>query len=289
MFEGFRCEKVDVGDAIINLRFGGEGPPLLLLHGFPQTHVHWHAIAPRLMRDFSLVIPDLRGYGESAGPSPDPQHHNYSKRRMAHDMLVIMDLLGHQQFRLAGHDRGARVAYRLTLDCPDRITHLASLDTVPTLDIWEAMDMGDAIEAFHWSFLAQPAPLPEKLIGGDPDFFLNHLLNRWAGSADILDPVAVLQYATHFRKPSVVAAMAEDYRAGATIDLLHDRQDRELEKKIFCPVLVLRGTRHTPVPLLPIWERWSSDVQEVAFDCGYFLAEEDPVGCTAALRDFFLN
>lgn len=217
MFEGFRREKFDVGKAVINFRLGGNGPALLLLHGFPQTHVHWHAVAPLLEQNFTLVIPDLRGYGESTGPAPDSQHRNYSKRAMAEDMVAIMDKLGHQRFRVAGHDRGARVAYRLTLDHPGRVTHLASLDTVPTLDIWESMDMKVAI------------------------------------------------------------------------DLLHDQEDRETGRKISCPVLALRGGRHTPPPLLPTWRNWAVNDRETNLDCGHFIAEEDPEGCAVALRDFFVN
>lgn len=212
MFEGFERKRFDVCEAQINARLGGDGPALLLLHGFPQTHVHWHAVAPLLKSHFSLVIPDLRGYGESIGPAPDPEHQNYSKRTMAKDVISVMASLGHQQFRLAGHDRGARVAYRLTLDHPECVTHLASLDTIPTLDVWELMDRESALGAFHWPFLAQPAPLPEKMIGHDPDFFLHHLLNRWAGSENVLADEAVAHYAEHFRKPSVIQAMAEDYR-----------------------------------------------------------------------------
>jgi haloacetate dehalogenase len=233
-------------------------------------------------------VPDLRGYGESIGPGPDAAHLNYSKRAMGRDMFALMERMGYPQFRLAGHDRGARVAYRMTLDCPSSITHLASLDTVPTIDIWEAMDMTSAIDAFHWLFLAQPAPIPERLIGNDPDFFLHHLLDRWSGSPTALDTAAV-SYALQFRKPSVLEEMAEDYRAGATIDLLHDREDRNAGKKIACPLLTMRGVRHTPDSLQPIWQRWALDVKEIDIDCGHFIAEENPEACAAALRDFFLN
>lgn len=287
MFEGFEQAIIDVGDAKLNVKIGGKGPALLLLHGFPQTHVHWHAIAPLLEPHFTLVIPDLRGYGESIGPGRDSEHHNYSKRTMARDMVYLMTNLGHECFRLAGHDRGARVAYRLTLDYSDRVSHLASIDTIPTLDTWELMNMELAISAFHWAFLAQPAPIPERLIGKDPDFFLNHLLNRWSGSPDALDKSAVAQYAEHFRKPSVLEAMAEDYRAGATIDLEHDRDDRKVGNRISCPVIVPWGLRYTGESPLPIWKSWASDVREVCLDCGHFVAEEEPESCAAALIEFF--
>ncbi len=287
MFDGFDGKIIDVGEARINLRLGGDGPPLLLLHGYPQTHVHWHAVAPLLKAHFTLVIPDLRGYGDSLGPDPDPDHHNYSKRVMAQDMVEVVKQLGFERFYLAGHDRGARVAYRLTLDHPDRVIKLASLDTVPTLDIWEAMDKATSLDAFHWPFLAQPAPIPEQMIGNDPDFFLNHLLERWSGSPNVLDAAAVAEYTKHFRKPSVLQAMAEDYRAGATIDVEHDQADRDVGRRVTCPVLVPLGQRYTTASLLPIWQRWADDVREVPLDCGHFIAEELPEECAKLLIEFF--
>ena len=287
MFEGFERRRIDVGEAVIHVRLGGAGPALLLLHGFPQTHVAWHAVAPLLERHFSLVIPDLRGYGDSTGPSPDPEHLNYCKRTMAGDMVSVMTGLGHEGFFLAGHDRGARVAYRLALDHPERVLRLASLDTVPTLDVWEAMDWRAALDAFHWPFLAQPAPIPERLIGNDPDFFLTHLLERWAGRPNALAEAAVAHYAEHFRNPSVLAAMAEDYRAGATLDLRHDREDRAAGRRIACPVFVPWGSRYTSESPLETWRKWADDVSELRLDCGHFIAEEEPVACAEALRAFF--
>ncbi|MEM7345006.1 MAG: alpha/beta hydrolase [Chloroflexota bacterium] len=289
MFEGFEQKKIDVGQAKINLRMGGEGPPLLLLHGYPQTHVHWHAVAPLLSPHFTLVIPDLHGYGESIGPSPDPEHQNYAKRTMANDMVTIMAQFGYDRFFLAGHDRGARVAYRLTLDHPETVLKLASLDTIPTLDVWKAMDKGLAVDAFHWPLLAQPAPIPERLIGNDPDFFLHHLLERWSGSPNILAEAAVAHYTEHFRKSSVIEAMAEDYRAGATIDLLHDQEDKAAGKKITCPVLVPWGQRYTGESPLAVWKTWADNVREIPLDCGHFIAEEMPEACATALREFFIK
>ena len=287
MFDGFEQNLIDVGDAKINLKTGGRGPALLLLHGFPQSHVHWHLVAPILAADFTLVIPDLRGYGDSIGPEPDSDHHNYCKRTMANDMVDVMEQLGFNEFRLAGHDRGARVAYRLTLDHPERITHLACIDVVPTLEVWEAMDMTAAIGAFHWPFLAQPAPVPEKMIGSDPEFFLHHLLERWVGDGRPLAESAVAEYSRHIRKATVIEAMVEDYRAGATIDLLHDQQDRDANKKITCPVFVPWGKQYMAKSLLPIWQRWADNVTELPIDCGHFIAEEEPEVCAEALIDFF--
>lgn len=289
MFKNFEHKLIDVGEAKINLKIGGRGPALLLLHGFPLTHTHWHAIAPLLESSFTLVIPDLRGYGDSIGPKPDIGHNNYSKRTMANDMVAVMLKLGFNHFRVAGHDRGARVAYRLTLDHPERVSHLASIDTVPTLDVWEAMDMAASIDAFHWPFLAQPAPIPEKMIGAGPDFFLHHLLERWVGNATPLADSAVAEYTRNFRKPSVIEAMVEDYRAGATVDLLHDQQDRAILKKIECPVFVPWGNQYTLISPLNTWHKWADDVQELSLDCGHFVAEEAPEQCATALIEFFMQ
>ena len=188
MFEGFATHDIRCENATIHCRVGGRGDPLLLLHGFPQTHVQWHRLAPLLTDAFTLVIPDLRGYGASLGPAPDPEHINYSKREMARDMVQVMSEVGHDRFGIVSHDRGARVGYRLALDHPERVSHFVTLDTVPTLDSWEATDMEVSIRRYHWSFLAQPAPLPERLMGADPDFFISHLLDRWAGGPGVLDP-----------------------------------------------------------------------------------------------------
>lgn len=289
MFEGFVEQRVPVGEAEIFLRTGGAGPPLLLLHGYPQTHVTWHRVAPRLMRQFSLVIPDLRGYGESRGPAPDPQHRHYSKRAMAGDMAALMTALGHERFFVAGHDRGARVGFRLALDQPQRVLRFAALDIIPTFDVWEQMDADKALASYHWSFLAVPAPVPETLISADPDFYIRHLLDRWVGRPDALHPQAVAAYLGQFHEPSVVAATCEDYRAGASIDRQEEGEDRRRGAKIACPVLVLWGRRYlsskTASPLAA-WRSWATDVREVALDCGHFIAEEAPEDCAAALTGF---
>jgi len=290
MFEGCTERRVDVGQAEIYLRLGGEGPPLLLLHGYPQTHMVWHRVAPLLMKLFTLVMPDLRGYGRSRGPTPDPEHRNYSKRAMAEDMVRLMERLGHSTFFLAGHDRGGRVGYRLCLDHPDRVQRFAALDIVTTLDAWEEMDAAAAIATYHWPFLAVPAPAPERLIGNDPEFFIKHLLARWAGRADALDPEAVRDYVGQFRDSKVIAATCEDYRAGASVDWADDLADRENGRKIRCPVLVLWGRHYlsdkTASPMAA-WRHWAEDVREVALACGHFIAEEEPEACAAALIDFF--
>ena len=234
-------------------------------------------------------MPDLRGYGDSVGPVPDPEHMNYSKRTMANDMIRVMADFGYRQFNLAGHDRGARVAYRLTLDHPDSVWRLVSLDTAPTLDTWQQMDMEAALDAFHWPFLAQPAPIPETMIGNDPAFFLNHILQRWAGRPDALDEGAVAEYHRHFSNPSVLQAMAEDYRAGATVDFLHDKEDRAAGKRITCPVLVPWASRYISESPLATWKKWADDVEDLRLDCGHFIAEEEPEVCAEAMLGFFIK
>ncbi len=290
MLDDFEERRVAVDAADIYFRTGGAGPPLLLLHGFPQTHLIWHRVAPRLARAFTLIMPDLRGYGRSAGPPPDAAHANYSKRAMAGDMAALMAALGHERFALAGHDRGGRAGYRLCLDHPRRVTRFAALDIVPTLDVWEQMDADSALGTYHWQFLAVPAPLPERLIGAEPEFYVRHLLDRWAGRKDALDPRAVAAYVAQFRVPSVLSATCEDYRAGAGIDRAHDRADRAAGRRIACPVLVVSGRAYaaaSKAPPLAVWRRWADDVREVRLDCGHFVAEEAPEACAAALLDFF--
>lgn len=290
MFEGFAEHRIALGEAELYLRVGGTGPALLLLHGYPQTHVAWHRVAPLLMQNFTVVMPDLRGYGQSRGPKPDPQHRNYSKRAMAEDMAGLMTVLGHERFLLAGHDRGARVGFRLALDHPQRVQRLAALDIIPTLDVWEELDADKALASYHWSFLAVPAPVPERLIGADPDFYIRHLLDRWVGRPDALHPQAVDAYLRQFHDPAVLTASCEDYRAGATIDRAEDAADRRRGHKLACSVLVLWGRRYlsskTASPLAA-WRRWAEDVREVALDCGHFIAEEAPDDCARALAAFF--
>ncbi len=290
MFEGFSETRIGIGDTELYLRMGGGGPPLLLLHGYPQTHVAWHHVEPLLMSKFTLVIPDLRGYGRSRGPAPDAEHINYSKRAMAQDMAALMTALGHDKFVLAGHDRGARVGFRLCLDHSDRVLAFAPIDIVPTLDVWEEMDAEKALASYHWQFLAVPPPVPERLIGADPEFYIRHLLRRWAGNQEALDPRAVAAYVDQFRDPAVIAATCEDYRAGAGVDRFHDAEDRRQGRKIACPVLLLWGrgylARKATSPLAA-WRRWADDARETPFDCGHFVAEEVPEGCARALDEFF--
>lgn len=290
MFDGFEEARARVLDAEIHYRIGGSGPPLLLLHGYPQTHHIWHKVAPMLAERFTLVMPDLRGYGRSRGPAPDAAHLHYSKRAMAADMAALMSGLGFERFGLAGHDRGGRVGYRLCLDHPARVTRFCPIDIIPTLDAWERMDADKAISTYHWQFLAVPAPVPEKLIGADPDFYYGHLLDRWAGYRDRLAPEAVADYLAQFRDPAVIAATCADYRAGASVDRWHDAEDRAAGRRIACPVLVLWGRGYLASKAASpaaIWRDWAMEVSEVALDCGHFVVEEEPEKAAAALGDFF--
>ena len=288
MFEGFEEGRAELGSASIFYRRGGSGPPLLLLHGFPQTHAAWHKVAPLLADRFTLVIPDLRGYGRSRGPRPDPGHEGYAKRAMAADMLGLMRGLGWDRFLVAGHDRGARVGYRLALDAPEAVAGLAPIDIVPTVEMWDRMGMAGALRSYHWAFLAQPAPMPETLIGADPGFYLHHLLRRWAGDYHALTPEALADYERSFAQPSTIEACCEDYRAGSGIDVEHDRADREAGRRIACPVLAIWAIRYlSSQSPLATWQRWADQVQECAIDCGHFVAEEQPEACAQALVRFF--
>lgn len=292
MFEGFERHHIDVGDGRIFVLTAGAGPPLLLLHGFPQSHAMWHKVAPSLCSSFSVVVADLRGYGASIGPRPDPDHRGYSKRVMAADMVAVMGALGYDRFALAGHDRGGRVGYRMALDHPNRVSRLAALDIIPTFDVWRTMTGDLAMRLYHWQFLAQPAPVPERLIGGEPDLYLMHLLDKWTGLKGSLDAAAVEEYARGFRTPSVVEAACEDYRAGATIDREHDRIDREAGRRINCPTLIVWGTSSMSLRAsspLDVWRTWATDVREVTLDCGHFVPEEQPEACAAALLEFFTD
>lgn len=288
MFDGFETRRVDTGAASIHLRIGGSGPAVLLLHGFPQTHVAWHRVAPRLAERFTVIAPDLRGYGDSRGPTRcDDDPLAYSKRSMAADMVAVLDSLGIDAAAVAGHDRGGRVGYRLALDHPGRVRRLALLDIATTLDTWDGFDRAAALASYHWPLLAQPKPLPERLIGADPHFYLHHLLDRWAGSPGVLAPDAVRAYEAAFERPPVIEAHCADYRAGATVDVAHDRADRAAGRRLPGPLLVLWAERYLADSPGPAWQRWCDDVRTVALDCGHFIAEEQPTACAAALGDFF--
>ncbi len=283
MFEGFELATVDTGEATIRVRHGGTGPPLLLLHGHPQTHVMWHAVAPRLAERFTVVCADLRGYGGSSKPPTTPDHEPYSKRAMARDQIRVMAELGFEQFSVAGHDRGGRCAYRMALDHPGRVLELAVLDIIPTGEAWRRADMAFGLGFWHWFFLAQPAPLPERLIGASPDAFY------FRAGRELFAPEALEAYLRSVRDPATIHAMCEDYRAGATIDFELDEADRG-KRRIACPVLALwsaRGELEEWYDVLAIWRGWADDVRGRALDCGHFMAEEAPEEIASELAAFF--
>lgn len=289
LFPGFRVERFAVGDTAIHAVVGGSGPPLLLLHGYPQTHACWHRVAPALGRDFTVVCPDLRGYGASGRPAADPGHRAYSKRVMAADQVALMARLGFERFAVAGHDRGGRVAYRLALDHPERVTRLAVLDIIPTIETWMRLDREHGLASYHWMFLAQPHDLPERLIGADPAFFLTWTLRSWAGPDARFDDRALAAYVQAFRDPATIRATCEDYRAGASVDVADDEADRGV-RRIACPVLALWGAArpgHGPWDPLAVWRGWADDVRGHGLTCGHFLPEEAPEETVHALAGFF--
>lgn len=293
MFEGFVARRVRCSVGDLAVRIGGSGPPVLLLHGYPQNHAMWHRVAPSLAERHTVVCADLRGYGASAKPPGDPEHRTYAKRTSAEDLVELMEALGLPRFALVGHDRGGRVAHRLALDHPDRVTRLAVLDIVPTRTVFAATDQALATGYFHWFFLAQPAPLPERMIGADPDFWVESLLARWSGTGDLrpFEGEALGTYLAAFRDPATIHASCEDYRAAAGIDLAHDAADEE--RRIGCPLLVLwgeRGLMHRRFDVLATWrEKAAGPVEGRALPCGHFLAEEAPAETAAALGDFLVR
>jgi haloacetate dehalogenase len=295
MFEGFARERVRTSEAEIALMRGGSGPPLLLLHGYPQNKTMWHRVAPGLAAHFTVVIPDLRGYGDSSHPADAADHRAYSKRAMAVDQVETMERLGFGSFFVAGHDRGGRVAYRLALDHPARVARLATLDIVPTYEQFSKVDRHAAMGGYHWYFLAQPRGFPERLIGADPEFFLRHTMGHPAGRRDAgagatrFTDEAFAEYLRCFQNPAVIHATCEDYRAGATIDFDLDAADLAAGRRIQCPMLALWGERGRRRDVLETWKKWANDVRGRALACGHFLPEEAPDETLAEMTEFFLD
>jgi haloacetate dehalogenase len=292
LFPGFRAEMIEGAGARIFCRIGGEGPPLLLIHGFPSTHAMWHRVAPALAEQFTTIVVDLRGYGSSDAPPDDAEHTVYSKRAMGDDLRAVMRQLGHDRFRVVGHDRGARVAYRMAFDSPELVDRVAVLDILPTAEYWDRLSPAFGLAIYHWMFLAQPAPFPETLIGGAGRYFCDHSMAGWTKDKSLaaFDPVAMEHYRSMFAEPARIAAMCADYRAGASTDLAMDRADRAAGRTITPPLLDVYGytglapsEAHTDV-----WRKWGANVRGVAVDSGHFVTEENPQATIDALLPFLV-
>jgi haloacetate dehalogenase len=285
LFPGFERRKIQTSGATINTLRSGNGPPLLLIHGYPQTHVEWHRIAPELAKRFTVVLVDLRGYGDSSKPAEGENHANYSKRAMALDQVEVMHALGYDRFAVAGHDRGARVAWRLAVEHPDRVTRAVVLDVVPLP--YSMVTREFATQYFHWFFLIQPAPFPETLIGNNAEFYLRSRFLRPTSGAGAITPEAFAEYLRCFKDPATIHATCEDYRAGATIDVEHSNEDGK--KRVMCPLLVLWGERGTVGRLydvMKIWREHAVNVSGKGLPAGHFLPEEIPHETLSSLLSF---
>jgi haloacetate dehalogenase len=285
VFDNFIHKQIQTQKTVINMVQGGSGYPVLLLHGYPQTHVCWHLVAPLLAQQFTVICPDLRGCGDSGKPPGDPEHLNYSKRVMAQDQVDMMHRLGFDKFAVVGHDRGARIAHRMALDHEEKITKLALLDIIPTSTAFANVNKEMATAAFNWFFSIQPDGLPERLIGAEPVFYLNYCLDHWAGTKARLAPEAVAEYQRCFDKETI-RATCEEFRAAATVDLVHDEADKE--HKISCPTLLLWSTESmwADYDMIAIWKQRADMVQGFSMDCGHFLPEENPEKTAVALIRF---
>jgi haloacetate dehalogenase len=290
-FPGFTLEEVTVKDGAIRLRRGGSGPPLLLLHGNPQTHAMWNAVAPELAKRFTVICPDLRGYGGSLKPPATPDHAPYAKRTMARDIVELMQALGHTRFLIGSHDRGARVAHRLALDFPDRVEKLAVLDIVPTIEHFERTDMSFALGYYHWFWLAQPHPYPEVLINAAPEVWFNTHTTRGTRPQDLFHPDALADYLTAARNPDTIRGICEDYRAATSIDLEHDHASRTAGEKVQCPLLVLWGAKGKIArwyDAMAIWRQYCvTEVTGGPVNSGHYLAEEAPAEVLERFATFF--
>lgn len=295
MFSGFQTTTIEVGETTIFIRRKGSGRPVLLLHGFPETHVMWHRVAPALAESgFSVVCADLRGYGASGKPETRPDHSPYAKSAMARDMVQLMEALGYPRFLVAGHDRGGRVAYRMALEYPQRVERVALFDVIPTSEVFERADARFAMGFWPWSLLAQPAPLPERLILGDPAAIVDHALSEWGSDPASFPPYVREAYVEALRDPSSVHAICEEYRAAASCDLERERSDRSEGRRIQCPTLVL-WSKASPLEdwyeeaygPVGIWKRWANEVSGRAIAGGHFFPEQNAAETLMELRAFF--
>lgn len=289
---GFVRDTIRLPDVDLSVQQAGSGAQLILLHGYPQNGMCWARVAPDLARDFHVIIPDLRGYGQSAAPPDDAGHTTYSKRRMAQDIVDLMDHMGLRKSNILGHDRGARVSYRLALDHPARVDRLGIIEIVPTGDFWAAWTAGLAMAAYHWTFLAQPAPMPERMIGADPVAYLDHTLAAWTldHTLNALPPESLDSYRAQIRDPARIHAMCADYRAGATTDRRLDLESRAADARIAAPVCYLWAEHGFPARTgdpLGIWRRWADDVRGGPCRSGHFVQEENPQAVLDLFVPFF--
>ncbi|MEU7219561.1 alpha/beta fold hydrolase [Nocardia iowensis] len=285
---GFTYDRVPVGDVSLNVGVAGTGSPIVLLHGFPQTHLAWRHVATDLARDHQVICPDLRGYGDSDKPVESPDGDTYAKRTMAADIIELMHSLGHKRFALAGHDRGGLVAFRAGLDHPDAISHLAILDVLPAANMWSTLHGTSGIFAFHLYLLAQPTDLAERMIRADPDLFFGHFLDSWTQIPDAIPTDIRIQYLTAARAPDAIRAICADYRASAYIDNNHDETDRRGGHRLSMPVAALwqdPGEVVLPFDPLSIWSEWAPNLRADTVKCGHFLPEEQPGVVTAKIRN----
>jgi haloacetate dehalogenase len=284
----FDTKQIHTSGAKINLRHGGSGSPLLLLHGYPQTHFMWREVAPRLAQNFHTICPDLRGYGDSSKPMSSPDHYPYCKRAMAQDMIEVMASFGYNQFFVAGHDRGARVAHRMALDYPEVIKKACVMDIVPTYHMFKTTDQHFATGYYHWFFLIQPNGLPERMIGADPRYYLTEKLKRWSAPGAVFPDETVEEYLRCFSNRETIHASCEDYRAAASIDLQHDEEDRN--RKVICPLLVLWGAKgfvERTYDVLDVWREYAEQIEGRSLNCGHYLPEEAPTPVYLELLEFF--
>jgi haloacetate dehalogenase len=283
---GFGQTRHVVGEADYYIAYGGEGLPVLLLHGFPETHFCWRGVAPRLARDHAVVAPDLRGYGASRAPAGGPYGEGFSKREMARELVEVMCALGHERFAVVGHDRGARVGYRMALDHPERVARVAVLNVVPTIEQFERMGAGPSLGFWPWFLLAQPAPFPEQLLEAAPAVVLDHVFATWAGGADAIGEEAREAYRRAL-DATTIAAICADYRASFHLDREHDAADREAGRRITAPLLVVIGAEETQLADAPdIWRGWAADVAVAEIPGGHFLPEEAPDALVSVLTAF---
>lgn len=279
---------IEVNGIKLNVATGGKGMPIVLLHGFPETHLAWRYVAPELIKNFTVVCPDLRGYGQSDKPHGDEQHMGYSKRTMAKDIYELMKRLGYEKFAVAGHDRGGLIGFRLALDYPETITHLLILDVIPTVNMWESLGGVFGVFGYHQFFLAQPSDFPEKMLQASAKTFLDYTLDNWCKNPDALPANIRKEYLKAFSRPDSLHAICEDYRAGAFVDGAHDTEDRKRGRKIHIPTVVLwQDPKGMDLPFDPLktWQSWAPNASGSAIDAGHLLPEEKPKDVVEAISN----